>query len=72
MDKIYEMLNEKAQDHGLSCTFLEGSTDDKTHVMIINRVTKKRVNYTLIKPVKVKDRNEYVDSIINHAIKTLK
>ena len=72
MDKIYEMLNEKAQDHGLSCAFLEGSTDDKTHVMIINRVTKKRVNYTLIKPVKVKDRNEYVDSIINHAIKTLK
>ena len=72
MDKIYAMLNEKAQDHGLSCAFLEGSTDDKTHVMIINRVTKKRVNYTLIKPVKVKDRNEYVDSIINHAIKTLK
>ena len=72
MDKIYEMINEKAQDHGLSCAFLEGSTDDKTHVMIINRVTKKRVNYTLIKPVKVKDRNEYVDSIINHAIKTLK
>ena len=72
MDKIYEMINEKAQDHGLSCAFLEGSTEDKTHVMIINRVTKKRVNYTLIKPVKVKDRNEYVDSIINHAIKTLK
>ena len=72
MDKIYEMLNEKAQDHGLSCAFLEGSTDDKTHVMIINRVTKKRVNYTLIKPVKIKDRKEYVDSIINHAIKTLK
>lgn len=72
MDIIYEMLNEKAQEHGLSCAFLEGSTDDKTHVMIINRVTKKRVNYTLIKPVKVKDRNEYVDSIINHAIKTLK
>ena len=66
------MLNEKAQDHGLSCAFLEGSTDDKTHVMIINRVTKKRVNYTLIKPVKVKDRNEYIDAIINHAIKTLK
>ena len=72
MDIIYEMLNEKAQEHGLSCAFLEGSTDDKTHVMIINRVTKKRVNYTLIKPVKVKDRKEYVDSIINHAIKTLK
>ena len=72
MDKIYEMLNEKAQEHGLSWAFLEGSTDDKTHVMIINRVTKKRVNYTLIKPVKVKDRKEYVDSIINHAIKTLK
>ena len=72
MDKIYEMINEKAQNHGLSCAFLEGSTDDKTHVMIINRVTKKRVNYTLIKPVKVKDRKEYVDSIINHAIKTLK
>ena len=72
MDKIYEMINEKAQDHGLSCAFLEGSTNDKTHVMIINRVTKKRVNYTLIKPVKVKDRKEYVDSIINHAIKILK
>ena len=71
MDKIYEMLNEKAQEHGLSYAFLEGSTDDKAHVMIINRVTKKRVNYTL-RPVKVKDRNEYVDSIINHAIKTLK
>lgn len=72
MDIIYEMLNEKAQEHGLSCAFLEGSTDDKAHVMIINRVTKKRVNYTLIKPVKVKDRKEYVDSIINHAIKILK
>ena len=72
MDKIYEMINEKAQNHGLSCAFLEGSTYDKTHVMIINRVTKKRVNYTLIKPVKVKDRKEYVDSIINHAIKILK
>lgn len=72
MDKIYEMVNEKAQNHGLSCAFLEGSTDDKAQVMIINRVTKKRVNYTLIKPVKVKDRKEYVDSIINHAIKTLK
>ena len=71
MDKIYEMINEKAQDHGLSCAFLEGSTEDRNQVMIINRVTKKRVNYTLI-PVKVKDRNEYVDSIINHAIKTLK
>ena len=71
MDIIYEMLNEKAQEHGLSCAFLEGSTDDKAQVMIINRVTKKRVNYTL-RPVKVKDRNEYVDSIINHAIKTLK
>ena len=71
MDKIYEMINEKAQEHGLSCAFLEGSTEDKNQVMIINRVTKKRVNYTLI-PVKVKDRNEYVDSIINHAIKTLK
>ena len=71
MDKIYEMINEKAQNHGLSCAFLEGSTHDKTHVMIINRVTKKRVNYTL-RPVKVKNRNEYVDSIINHAIKTLK
>ena len=71
MDKIYEMLNEKAQDRGLSCAFLEGSTEDKNQVMIINRVTKKRVNYTLI-PVKVKDRKEYVDSIINHAIKTLK
>ena len=72
MDKIYEMINEKAQNHGLSCAFLEGSTDDNAQVMIINRVTKKRVNYTLIKPVKVKDRKEYVDSIINHAIKTLK
>ena len=72
MDKIYEMINEKAQNHGLSCAFLKGSTDDKAQVMIINRVTKKRVNYTLIRPVKVKDRNEYVDSIINHAIKTLK
>ena len=72
MDKIYEMINEKAQDHGLSCAFIEGPTYEKNHVMIINRVTKKRVNYTLIKPVKVKDRNEYVDSIINHAIKTLK
>ena len=72
MDKIYEMINEKAQNHGLSCAFLEGSTDDKTHVMIINRVTKKRVNYTLIKPVKVKDGKEYIDAIINHAIKTLK
>ena len=71
MDKIYEMINEKAQEHGLSCAFLEGSTEDKNQVMIINRVTKKRVNYTLI-PVKVKDRKEYVDSIINHAIKTLK
>ena len=71
IDKIYEMINEKAQNHGLSCAFLEGSTDDKAQVMIINRVTKKRVNYTL-RPVKVKDRNEYVDSIINHAIKTLK
>ena len=71
MDKIYEMINEKAQNHGLSCAFLEGSKDDKAQVMIINRVTKKRVNYTL-RPVKVKDRNEYVDSIINHAIKTLK
>lgn len=71
MDIIYEMLNEKAQDHGLSCAFLEGSTEDKNQVMIINRVTKKRVNYTLI-PVKVKDRKEYVDAIINHAIKTLK
>lgn len=71
MDKIYEMINEKAQDHGLSCAFLEGSTEDKNQVMIINRVTKKRVNYTLI-PVKVKDRKEYVDAIINHAIKTLK
>lgn len=71
MDIIYEMLNEKAQEHGLSCAFLSGSPDDKTHIMIINRVTKKRVNYTLI-PVKVKDRKEYVDSIINHAIKTLK
>ena len=71
MDIIYEMLNEKAQEHGLSCAFLKGSTDDKAQVMIINRVTKKRVNYTL-RPVKVKDRNEYVDSIINHAIKTLK
>ena len=71
MDKIYEMLNEKAQEHGLSCAFLEGSTEDKNQVMIINRVTKKRVNYTLI-PVKVKDRKEYVDAIINHAIKTLK
>lgn len=71
MDKIYEMINEKAQDHGLSCAFLKGSTDDKAQVMIINRVTKKRVNYTLI-PVKVKDRKEYVDAIINHAIKTLK
>ena len=71
MDKIYEMINEKAQNHGLSCAFLKGSTDDKAQVMIINRVTKKRVNYTL-RPVKVKDRNEYVDSIINHAIKTLK
>ena len=71
MDKIYEMINEKAQEHGLSCAFLEGSTEDKNQVMIINRVTKKRVNYTL-RPVKVKDRNEYVDSIINHAIKTLK
>ena len=71
MDKIYEMINEKAQNHGLSCAFLKGSTDDKAQVMIINRVTKKRVNYTLI-PVKVKDRKEYVDAIINHAIKTLK
>lgn len=71
MDKIYEMINEKAQEHGLSCAFLEGSTEDKNQVMIINRVTKKRVNYTLI-PVKVKDRKEYVDAIINHAIKTLK
>ena len=71
MDKIYEMINEKAQDHGLSCAFLEGSTEDRNQVMIINRVTKKRVNYTLI-PVKVKDRKEYVDAIINHAIKTLK
>lgn len=71
MDKIYEMINEKAQGHGLSCAFLEGSTEDKNQVMIINRVTKKRVNYTLI-PVKVKDRKEYVDAIINHAIKTLK
>ena len=71
MDKIYEMINEKAQNHGLSCAFLEGSTDDKAQVMIINRVTKKRVNYTL-RPVKVKDRNEYIDTIINHAIKTLK
>lgn len=71
MDKIYEMINEKAQDHGLSCAFLKGSTEDKNQVMIINRVTKKRVNYTLI-PVKVKDRKEYVDAIINHAIKTLK
>ena len=71
MDKIYEMINEKAQNHGLSCAFLEGSTEDKNQVMIINRVTKKRVNYTLI-PVKVKDRKEYVDAIINHAIKTLK
>ena len=71
MDKIYEMINEKAQDHGLSCAFLEGSTEDKAQVMIINRVTKKRVNYTLI-PVKVKDRKEYIDAIINHAIKTLK
>ena len=71
MDKIYEMINEKAQNHGRSCAFLEGSTDDKAKVMIINRVTKKRVNYTL-RPVKVKDRKEYVDSIINHAIKTLK
>ena len=71
MDKIYEMINEKAQDHGLSCAFLKGSTDDKAQVMIINRVTKKRVNYTLI-PVKVKDRKEYIDAIINHAIKTLK
>ena len=53
MDIIYEMLNEKAQNHGLSCAFLEGSTDDKTHVMIINRVTKKRVNYTL-RPKKVR------------------
>ena len=72
MDKIYEMINEKAQDHGLSCAFLEGPTDDKAQVMIINRVTKKRVNYTLIRPVKVKDRKEYIDAIINHAIKTLK
>lgn len=71
MDKIYKMINEKAQEHGLSCAFLEGSTEDKNQVMIINRVTKKRVNYTLI-PVKVKDRKEYVDAIINHAIKTLK
>ena len=71
MDRIYEMINEKAQEHGLSCAFLEGSTEDKNQVMIINRVTKKRVNYTLI-PVKVKDRKEYVDAIINHAIKTLK
>ena len=71
MDKIYEMLNEKAQEHGLSCAFLEGSTEDKNQVMIINRVTKKRVNYTLI-PVKDKDRKEYIDAIINHAIKTLK
>ena len=71
MDIIYEMLNEKAQNHGLSCAFLEGSTDDKTHVMIINKKKKKRVNYTL-RPVKVKDRKEYIDAIINHAIKTLK
>ena len=71
MDIIYEMLNEKAQNHGLSCAFLEGSTDDKTHVMIIKKNKKKRVSYTL-RPVKVKDRKEYVDSIINHAIKTLK
>ena len=72
MDKIYEMINEKAQNHGLSCAFLEGSTEGKAQVMIINRVTKKRVNYTLIKPVNVKDRKEYIDAIINHAIKTLK
>lgn len=71
MDKIYEMINEKAQDHGLSCAFLTSSEDGKVHIMIINRVTKKRVNYTL-KPVKVKDQKEYVQTIIDHAIKTLK
>ena len=72
MDKIYEMINEKAQNHGLSCALLEGNTENKAQVMIIKKKKKKRVNYTLIRPVKVKDRKEYVDSIINHAIKTLK
>lgn len=71
MDKIYEMINEKAQDHGLSCAFLADSPDGKVHIMIINRVTKKKVSYTL-KPVKVKDQKEYVQTIIDHAIKNLK
>ena len=71
MDRIYEMINEKAQNHGLSCAFLTDPSDVRVHIMIIKRVTKKKVNYTL-QTVKVKDRKEYVQTIINHAIKNLK
>ena len=71
MDRIYEMINEKAQNHGLSCAFLTDPSDGRVHIMIINRVTKKKVNYTL-QTVNVKDRKEYVQTIINHAIKNLK
>lgn len=72
MSDILERLKNKAKDHGFSvaCCVVDGS-EDNDHIMIINKLTKKKITYT-VKKSKVKDVEEYTNSIINHAVNCLK
>lgn len=70
MSDVLERLKAKANDHGFSIS-VHSEDDTKSHILIINNLTKKKVSYT-VKTKKVKNVEEYTSSIINHAVRCLK
>ena len=70
MSDVLERLKAKAKDHGFSIA-VHSEDDTKSHIMIINKLKKKKVYYT-VKTKNVNDVEEYTSSIINHAVNCLK
>ena len=70
MSDVLERLKTKAKDHGFSIA-VHSEDDTKSHILVINNLTKKKVSYT-VKTKKVKNVEEYTSSIINHAVRCLK
>lgn len=70
MSDVLERLKAKAKDHGFSIA-VYSEDDAKSHILIINNLTKKKVSYT-VKTKKVNNVEEYTNSIINHAVRCLK
>lgn len=70
MSDVLERLKAKAKDYGFSIA-VHSEDDTKSHIMIINNLTKKKVTYT-VKTKKVNNVEEYANSIINHAVRCLK